>query len=113
MPNPTPLPGPGRPASGLAAKAVAIVGGAALLVAGFVFSVVILAVVVVAGAALLGYAWWKTRALRKHLREQSTASSASPSTPPSGRVIEGEVIREDHEVHGASPDSRTVDPRVR
>ena len=63
-------------------KLVALVGGTALLVLAFVFSVVLLAALVTGGLVLFGYFWWKTRALRKRLREN----------PPGGHVIEGEVI---------------------
>lgn len=48
------------------------------------FSVVLFAVVLTAGAVIWGYLWWKTRGLRKQMREH----------PPGGLVIEGEVIRE-------------------
>ncbi len=54
------------------------------------FSVVFFAVIVTVGAAAWGYLWWKTRAVRKQMREH----------PPTGRgqgqgmIIEGEVIRE-------------------
>lgn len=93
MASPNPLPGPGPLGSGLLAKLIAVIGGAALLAVGFVFSLVLLAVVAVAGSALLGYVWWKTRALRKRMREQ-----APFETPPAqGRIIEGEVIRETSE----------------
>ena len=90
MASPNPLPGPAPLGSGPLAKVIAVIGGAALLALGFVFSLVLLAVVAVAGSALLGYVWWKTRALRKRMREQ-----APFETPPTqGRIIEGEVIRE-------------------
>jgi hypothetical protein len=40
----------------------------------------------VAAIALLvgGFLWWKTRALRRQMRER----------PPGGRVIDGEVMRD-------------------
>jgi len=80
-------PGPdGRPAlvTGMLGKLVAFVAGTALLVLAFVFSVVLLAALATAGLVLFGYFWWKTRALRRRLREH----------PPGGRVIEGEAIGE-------------------
>lgn len=57
-----------------------------MLVAGLMFSAVLLAL---AGIAILigfGYFWWKTRALRKTLRERES--------PPvfHGQVFEGEVV---------------------
>ncbi|MFC0694211.1 hypothetical protein [Paraburkholderia humisilvae] len=45
--------------------------GAALLVVGFAVSLVMLAVVLGAGIAIGGFVWWKTRDLRKQLREQT------------------------------------------
>jgi len=77
--------GPGgraAPVTGVLGKVVAFVAGAGLLVLAFVFSVVLLAALVSGGLVLFGYFWWKTRALRKRLRE----------SPPGGHVIEGEVV---------------------
>lgn len=54
----------------------------ALVVVGVLFSVVLLAFALVAGAGLAGYIAWKTRKLRKAMRESE------------GRVIEGEAVRE-------------------
>ncbi|HYL17275.1 MAG TPA: hypothetical protein VEV20_01230 [Burkholderiales bacterium] len=84
------LTGPGgrpAPVTGVLGKLVAFVAGTALLVLAFIFSVVLLAALVTGGLALFGYFWWKSRALRKRLREN----------PPGGHVIEGEVIG-DHEM---------------
>src|ERR1700757_5340821 len=47
-----------------------MVAGVALLVAGFVFSLVILSVVAVVALVVWAWFWWKTRALRRHLGEQ-------------------------------------------
>jgi Flp pilus assembly protein TadB len=73
---------------GLLRKLAAAVVGAAILVGAFMLSVVVLAVLAVAGA--IGGAWlfWRTRALRKRVREQMQAREQAQ-----GRVIEGEVIR--------------------
>lgn len=72
-----------RPAgAGLLEKTAALFLWAVLLVAGFMFSLVLLSVVVVVGAGVWAYVWWKTRALRRAMRE----------CPPDGRVIEGEVV---------------------
>jgi len=64
--------------------AVALVGLALM------FSVLLFAVVLVAGAAMWGYLWWRTRDLRKQMREQMRAH------PPGGVVIEGEAIDVTH-----------------
>lgn len=69
---------------GLLSKAVAFVVTAALVGVTLMFSVLLFALVATAGAAVGGYLWWRTRGLRKDLREH----------PPGGVVIEGEVIRE-------------------
>jgi uncharacterized protein HemX len=45
--------------------------GAALLVVGFAVSLVMLAVVLGAVIVIGGFLWWKTRDLRKQLREQA------------------------------------------
>ena len=72
-----------EPPSLLGRVAAAIVGAIALVVA-FMFSVVALAVVSVIIVIAVGYVWWKTRDLRRHLREN----------PPGGRVIDGDSMRD-------------------
>ena len=80
------LPGGARPTGALAllAKALAVVAGAALLVVALMFSLVIFAVLIIGATMLVGYLWWKTRDLRKQMRER----------PPGGHIIEGEVVHE-------------------
>jgi hypothetical protein len=76
-------------------KLLALLVGAMLLVLGFMFSVVILAAVVVVGLAAFGWFWWKTRELRKVLREQAEAQAAQAAygpAPADGEIIEGEAI---------------------
>jgi len=67
---------------GLLAKILAALAAAILLVLGFMFSLVILALAVVAGLAAWGWFWWKTRELRKAMSQR----------PADGHVIEGEAI---------------------
>jgi uncharacterized protein HemX len=55
----------------LLAKVLTLVIGTALLVVGFAVSLVMLAVVLGAGVLIGGFVWWKTRDLRKQLREQA------------------------------------------
>ncbi len=69
---------------GLLAKVVAVVLGLAALVVAFMVSVVALAIVSVVIVIGVGYLWWKTRDLRRHLREN----------PPGGRVIDGDAFRD-------------------
>jgi hypothetical protein len=73
-------------APGPLAKLAWAVGASALVAAGIVVSVAVLALGVVVGAAALGYLAWKTRALRREARE-ALATGAS-----AGRVFEGEAI---------------------
>lgn len=72
------------PAAGWLRKMLTLAGSAALLISAFVFSLLLFAVltsVVMVGG---GYLWWRTRELRRQLRER----------PPGGHVIEGEVVRD-------------------
>jgi membrane protein implicated in regulation of membrane protease activity len=71
---------------GLLGKLVALLVGAGLLVLGFMFSVVLLAIVAFIGSIAFAYFWWKTRALRKAVREQRQPESHT------GDVIEGEAV---------------------
>jgi hypothetical protein len=73
------------PGNNLLAKALSAVASIIVLMVAFIVSFVVFAAV--ASLALLAgvYIWWKTRALRRHLREN----------PPGGRVIEGQVVSDD------------------
>lgn len=84
----------------LLAQVLTVIVGLALLTAAFMFSLVFFAVVAVAGLIFWMYFWWKTRALRKQLRErmdeQVRAGAFEPpiSEPVArGEVIEGEAVR--------------------
>lgn len=76
----------------LAGKLISLILGIAFLTLAFMFSLIALAVVAVGGVALWGWLWWKTRAIRKQMREQP-AQDSHPGFE-TGRVIDGEVIRE-------------------
>ena len=67
---------------GLLGRLVAAIVGAIALVVAFMVSVVALAVVSVIIVIAVGYVWWKTRDLRRRLREK----------PPGGRVIDGDTF---------------------
>ena len=69
---------------GLLGKMVGVFVGAIALVLAFMFSVVALAVVSVIVLIIVGYLWWKTRDLRRQMREH----------PPGGRVIDGDAIND-------------------
>ncbi len=70
---------------GFLVKALTLVLGAVVLVGAFMFSVLVFAAAAILGTMIGGYVWWKTRELRKQMRER----------PPGGNVIEGVVIREE------------------
>lgn len=93
--------------TGLLGKLVAALLTTVLLVVGFMFSLVLLAVVAVLGVIGLGYFWWKTRAIRRVMRERMAASNHGQSV-----VIEGEatVIRDAPE---AANDHRLFVERTR
>jgi len=74
---------------GLLARIGAAAIGAVVLAGAFMVSVVMLALVAAVGLAGGLYLWWRTRELRKQLRERMRNQP-----PPEGRIIEGEVIRD-------------------
>lgn len=83
--------------SGPLAKVVAFVLSATFLVLAFMFSLVALAVVAVVGVLLGGWLWWKTRALRKQMKQMREAQQMGQGEEQAARnnqVIEGEFIRE-------------------
>lgn len=83
----------------LISKILAFILGAGFLVLAFMFSLVALAVIVVVGLGVWGWLWWKTRAVRKQMREQMGEQMRNPAaaatTSRDGYIIEGEVIREE------------------
>jgi len=83
----------GNKAPGLLGKVVAFILSLGLFALAFMFSLAALAVVAVVGVLFAGWFWWKTRALRRQLREQGAVFETSESAE-SGQIIEGEVIRE-------------------
>ena len=74
-------------AKSLASKALMVLGGALILASAFAISLVVLAVALVVVLTFGGYPWWKTRELRRQMRERMQAQSAACR-----RIIEGEVI---------------------
>lgn len=89
------LNGRGQP-PGLFARILATVAAAGLFVLAFMMSVFVLAGALALGLVAWGWFWWKTRAVRRELREQMR--NAPPGSPVSGgreiTIIEGEVIRD-------------------
>jgi len=80
---------------GLLRKIAAFVVTLAMFGLALMFSVLFFAVVLTAGAAALGYLWWKPRALRKQMRMHARDTAPVEREVFGGEVIEGEVIRED------------------
>ncbi|HMK14963.1 MAG TPA: hypothetical protein VK460_08130 [Burkholderiales bacterium] len=72
-------------APGLPDKILTFASAALLLVAAFMFSLLVFAILVTVGLLVWGYLWWQTRELRREMSEY----------PPGGRVIEGEAICND------------------
>ncbi|NMG66393.1 hypothetical protein GPA19_15725 [Azoarcus indigens] len=95
-----------RPQGGppsLLQKIVAVLSTLALFAVSLMFSVVFFAIVLTLGAVAWGYLWWKTRAVRRQMRERAAAGAGAGGTQRGrgpaggaggGMVIEGEVIRE-------------------
>lgn len=67
-------------------KLIAFVVGTILLVLGLMFSVVVLVALVAIGLAVWAYLWWKTRELRRAMRE------APVERRPGGDIFEGEAV---------------------
>ena len=76
------------PPTGPLKQILALVTGVILLVLGFMFSVALLVVFLVVGLTLGTWFFWKTRHLRKAMRE----AGAMRNPPANGDVIEGEAV---------------------
>jgi Flp pilus assembly protein TadB len=88
--------GPGLP--GLLGRILATLISLALLVVGFMFSVVFIGIALVVGAVFFGWVWWKVRRAARLARsdprfQDFAAAMNRGAPPPGGDVIEGEVIR--------------------
>jgi uncharacterized protein (DUF58 family) len=70
--------------AGVLGKALTLVVAAFLAIFAFTVSLIVFAFTLSVGLLAGGYLWWKTRELRRRMREQ----------PPRGRVVEGEAVRE-------------------
>ena len=89
---------PRRSEPGLAGKLLAVVVGSVLLVLGFIFSVFLIAAIAVVGLGGGAYFYWKTRKLRKILREQAMhgemggMGEMGEGEASEGEIIEGEAV---------------------
>ncbi len=77
---------------GLLRKSLAFVATTALIVLGLMFSAVLFAIILVVGATAGAYLWWKTRELRKLMRNFPPRSVSMDEQIVEGEVIRGEVI---------------------
>ena len=78
-------------------KAVALVVTVGLVGVALMFSVVLFAVLLTVGAAAWAYFWWKTRDLRRQMREQggpAAWAAARAAEREGGLVLVGLVFRE-------------------
>lgn len=95
MPRQYTLPGK---SPGLLARIFAILAAALIAIVSLMFSIVVFAIALAIGAVVWGWLWWKTRELRKQMRQdplfREAARQAAQGTPGQGDVIEGVVIRE-------------------
>lgn len=99
-----------------------IVGGVVLVgvfALALTVSIALFAVILTVGAIVWGYLWWKTRDLRRAIREQVDARMAEGGTRAPGEagpggargvIIEGEVVREVEVVEQAT-ETRADGPR--
>ena len=72
-------------------KLATFAAGASVVALALMFSLFALVVVAVGGTIAGTWLWWKTRDVRKQMREQSG------QRPAGGYIIEGEVIRTDEQ----------------
>ena len=79
---------PGQPRTFMQ-KLVATVVTVGVFALALMFSVVFFALILTLGLVAWGYLWWKSRDLRRQMREQQGRREEAE-----GLVIEGEVIRE-------------------
>lgn len=78
---------------GMLRKVAVLFVSTALIALVLMFSALVLAIVLVVGVIAWGYLWWKTRDLRKRMRNGSLGGEVIRGEVIEGEVIEGEVIR--------------------
>jgi hypothetical protein len=74
-------------------KVAGFVVTAALIGLVLMLSALLVIVILTAGAMTWGYLWWKTRDLRKQMRQHPSVDGMNDGEVIRGKVIEGEVIR--------------------
>ena len=74
-------------------KVVALVATVVLLGLVLMFSAVVLVIIAVLGTVAWAYLWWKTREVRKQMREFQAGATQRAEMASNDEVFEGEVIR--------------------
>jgi uncharacterized iron-regulated membrane protein len=74
-------------------KFVALIVTVVLASLALMFSAVLLTILVFVGAIAGAYLWWKTRAVRKQMREFQARATERAEMASNDAVFEGEVIR--------------------
>lgn len=78
---------------GIVRKLAAVIATAAMVGLVLMFSAVLFAIIVILGAIAWAYLWWKTRELRKRMRDFPPREVQREEQVSDGNVFEGEVIR--------------------
>jgi cytochrome b subunit of formate dehydrogenase len=79
--------------SGPLRKLAALLLTAAMVGLVLMFSAVLFVIILVVGTIAWAYLWWKTRELRKHMRDFTPREVAREGKVSDEQVFEGEVIR--------------------
>ena len=79
--------------SGPMRKVLALIATTALVGLVLMFSAVLLAILVLVGAVAWAYLWWKTREMRKQMREFRPRETGPDIKANDGVVFEGQVIK--------------------
>jgi ABC-type transport system involved in Fe-S cluster assembly fused permease/ATPase subunit len=74
-------------------KLAALIVTVAVVALAVMFSAVLLVVIVILGTMVWAWLWWKTRALRKHMRDLQAQARERAESASNDAVFEGEVIR--------------------
>ena len=74
-------------------RVAALIVTAAVVGLALMFGVVLLVALVLLGTMGWAYLWWKTRELRKMMRNFSSSEERREATASNDAVFEGEVIR--------------------
>ncbi len=82
-------------------KAAAVIATGALVGVAFMFSAMVLMALLALAGLGSAYLWWKTRELRKQMRNFPPRGGAMEREVFRGEVIEGEAVRVDEPAGGS------------